>query len=406
MRGSIVRRSKTSWALVIDRGRDVNGKRKQRWIAFTPDPTKTTTENKKAAEAKLRDTLGALHNRTFVDASKVTLVEFLRSWFGERVEPINRPSTLRVYKNIIERHIAKAPLGALPIQHVTVDAIETYYMNLKLSTASVAIHHALLCRAFDVAVKKKLVESSPMRKQRIERPTEDRDEDGNVGADDVREHVWTAEEARRFLAAAKADGPLAAAFFATALDVGCRKAELYGLTWDRVDLDARTVRIDRQLYYQFGTVQHAPLKTSKKRKNKPERTVTVAPETAALLRAHRAAQNALKMKNRTTYRDRGFVFAVEPRHQQTPKMVLGDPLITFGETAFPRIIKAAGVKRIKFHGLRHSCASLLLAAGVPVNNVSKRLGHSKPSITIDVYGHVLAGSQEAEATAIGAAIHG
>ena len=247
--------------------------------------------------------------------------------FAERVEGVNRPSTINVYRNVIEGHIAKAPLGALKIQRVTADAIETYYRGLKRSVATVDVHHAVLCRAFDVAIKKQLIATNPMRLHKIERPSEDHDEADSMT--DAQVHCWTADEARRFLA--KADSTLAAAFFATALDTGARKAELYGLTWDRIDLDARTVSIDRQLQWQYGSVKHAPLKTGKT----GVRTITLAPETVTLLRAHRASQAALKMKNRTTYADRGFVFAVEPEHQRAPA-ALGDPLTTLDRTLFKK----------------------------------------------------------------------
>ena len=86
-----------------------------------------------------------------------------------------------------------------------------------------------------------------------------------------------------------------AAFFALALECGARKAELFGLTWDRLDLEVGAVRIDRQLTWQYGRVGHAPLKTDKKRKGKASngvRTVALARETVTLLRAHRAAQAA------------------------------------------------------------------------------------------------------------------
>ena len=70
------------------------------------------------------------------------------------------------------------------------------------------------------------------------------------------------------------------------------------------------------------------------------------------------------------------------------------------------MIKAAGVKTIRFHGLRHTSASLLLASGVPINNVSQRLGHARASISLDTYGHVLAGAQEVAASQISAALYG
>ena len=112
------------------------------------------------------------------------------------------------------------------------------------------------------------------------------------------------------------------------------------------------------------------------------------------------------MKNRMSYNDRGFVFAREPEHLQTSTAALGDPLTTFDRGLFARLTKAAGIRSIKFHGLRHTCASLLLGAGVPVRDVADRLGHAKASMTLDVYGHALPGGQETAAARLGALLHG
>jgi integrase len=110
------------------------------------------------------------------------------------------------------------------------------------------------------------------------------------------------------------------------------------------------------------------------------------------------------LKHRTTYQDHGLVFAREVQHQRTAG--LGSALTTFSESLFSTLIKKAGVKRITFHGLRHTCATLLIADGVPIPVVSERLGHTKVSMTANVYAHVLPGQQEMAAARIGALLHG
>jgi integrase len=76
-----------------------------------------------------------------------------------------------------------------------------------------------------------------------------------------------------------------------------------------------------------------------------------------------------------------------------------------GQRECPKLIKAAGVKAIKFHGLRHTCATLLLQTGTPVHVVSERLGHSKVSMTPEVYAHVLPDMKNDAAAALGALLH-
>jgi len=77
-----------------------------------------------------------------------------------------------------------------------------------------------------------------------------------------------------------------------------------------------------------------------------------------------------------------------------------------GQREFARIIEAAGIRRIKFHGLRHTCATLLLKARIPVHVVSRRLGHKKVEITTDIYAHVLPSMQEEAAAEMGSILYG
>ena len=126
-----------------------------------------------------------------------------------------------------------------------------------------------------------------------------------------------------------------------------------------------------------------------------------------LLRAHKAHQAEVKMANRTTYRDFGLVFAKEWPDVRAQRDRLGHPLQSnnLGQREYATLIKAARVRPITFHGLRHTCATLLLQAGTPVHVVSERLGHAKVSMTMEVYAHVLPDMQQQAAT-LGALLHG
>jgi integrase len=138
------------------------------------------------------------------------------------------------------------------------------------------------------------------------------------------------------------------------------------------------------------------------------RTAALAEDTVALLRAHRKHQRELMMANRKTYHDHGLVFAKEWSDVRKRGECLGQPLQmnNLGQREYATLIKAAGVKPIKFHGLRHTCATLLLQAGQPVHVVSERLGHAKVSMTMEVYAHVLPDMQREAAATLGAILHG
>lgn len=111
----------------------------------------------------------------------------------------------------------------------------------------------------------------------------------------------------------------------------------------------------------------------------------------------------MKLKNRKHYRDQGLVFAKEWGELSRKWDTLGDPLQmnNLGERQFNKIIQAAGIRRIKFHGMRHTCATLLLKARVPVHVVSERLGHKGAEITMNIYAHVLPSMQREAANTLG-----
>jgi len=131
------------------------------------------------------------------------------------------------------------------------------------------------------------------------------------------------------------------------------------------------------------------------------RNVAIDAETVAILRTHRKQQRELMMANRKVYQNFDLVFAKEHADLQRPTAQLGEPCYALVDSHFNRVIKAAGVKKIGVHGLRHTCATLLLAEGEQVKTVADRLGHEKPSITLDVYTHAIPGAQRGAAARVG-----
>jgi hypothetical protein len=122
------------------------------------------------------------------------------------------------------------------------------------------------------------------------------------------------------------------------------------------------------------------------------RLIELSAETVELLRVHRQAQNELRMRNRQQYHDHGLVFAKGWADLTNRRQALGQPLQA-NNLGHAQIVKASGVKRIKFHGLRHTCATWLPAANVPVHVVSKRLGHKSVKTTLEIYAHALLSQQ-------------
>jgi integrase len=257
----------------------------------------------------------------------------------------------------------------------------------------VQVHHALLHSALKAAVKSGLVTRN-VAALVSNKPKK-------VARQDVLDHVWTADEAAKFLKVANAVGSQPAAFYTLALDSGARKGELAALRWADVDLAAGTLLVQRTLLKGGREPVFGPTKSKMVRKLEP------SAETMALLRAHKSHQAEIKLRNRQQYRDLGLVFAKEWGDVHGREDSLGGPLQvnTIGQREFDRLIKAAGVKRIKFHGMRHTVATLMLSAGVPAHVVQRRLGHSKIEMTLGIYALALPTMQQDAASRLAALLH-
>ena len=136
--------------------------------------------------------------------------------------------------------------------------------------------------------------------------------------------------------------------------------------------------------------------------------VDLAADTIELLRAHKRSQAELKMRNRTAYNDLGMVVAKEWGDLHRREDSLGLPLQSnnLGQREFARILRAAKVRRVTLHGLRHTSATLLLKAGVAPHGVQQRLGHKRVEITLGIYAHVLPSMQQDAAQRLGTLLYG
>jgi integrase len=187
------------------------------------------------------------------------------------------------------------------------------------------------------------------------------------------------DETRTFLAAVAEDRlyPL----YVLALTTGLREGELLGLAWSDVDLGHRQARIHQQLQRQDGRLQLVDTKTSASR-----HTVTLAEMAVAALQAHRERQMFARRAAGKRWQDSGLVITTG----------LGTPLEPRNAVrSFKAALKRAGLPDRRFHDLRHSCATLLLAEGVPLKVVSEMLGHSTIRLTADTYSHVMPALQQA-----------
>jgi integrase len=184
-----------------------------------------------------------------------------------------------------------------------------------------------------------------------------------------------------------------AALYRLAINLGMREGELLGLTWPAIDFDAGTLRIFQQLQRaKMPGEPQAPraflLQSTKTKAG--ERTLRLDADLLDVLRAHRAMQEAERLRRGDDWRDPwgNLAFTSEA----------GGPIhVSILLDHFRGALKGAGLPSISFHDLRHTAATLMLADSVPLVTVSKVLGHSSPAITAQIYTHAL---DESKAEAI------
>jgi integrase len=171
-----------------------------------------------------------------------------------------------------------------------------------------------------------------------------------------------------------------------ALATGMRRGELLGLQWGDINLDAAELRVERSLEETKAGLRLKSPKTKSGRRN-----IALPPEAVAMLRAHKVQQMETRLAlgmgkpDATT-----LVFSDIDGRLLKPHTV----------SLWRRAVVALKLPAVTFHALRHTHVSVLIRAGVDILTISRRMGHSKASVTLDVYGHLIGGADKAAADAI------
>lgn len=365
MAGQIIKRGDKNWIVRIFMGRDGNGKR--RYL------NKTVRGTKKDAETYLSKTLTEISAGTFVEGSPDTVSAYLDKWLEAAARPRLRENTYREYKGLIERYI-KPTLGPMRLSNVRPLDIQKFYAGLteqKLSPRTLRYTHSVMASALKQAVRWRLLAHNPC--DAVELPRKDAKEMQSL----------TPVEAATFLREAASDRW--SALFILALATGLRPSEYLGLKWADVDLEQGVINVQRSLHwrsYKAGDWYFGEPKTPRSRRR--------IPLPASVLRSlaeHRRNQAEERLKVGPDYKNLDLVFATSQ----------GQPLIRLNvvQKHFKPILERAKLPAtLRLYDLRHSCATLLLAANENPKVVSERLGHASITLTMDTYSHVLPDMQQ------------
>jgi integrase len=294
-----------------------------------------------------------------------------------------RPSTFASYRGLVERHVIPA-LGHLQIQQLSPDRLDRFYADLVgqgYATKTVRNIHVLVHRALTDAVRKNLVPRNVA--DAADPPKLNR-------ADQEEMKTWTPEQLREFFAGI-AEHRLATAYVLAAT-TGMRRGEVLGVRWKDLDFGARRLHVQQTiLNVEYRIVVGRP------KTRRGERKVALDNQTIELLKQHRVRQRSERRLVGAAYENNDLVFAREDGRPVHPDY--------FSQT-FDRTVKRLGLPKIRLHDLRHTHATLGLAAGVPVKVISDRLGHATSSFTQDVYMHAIPAVEEEAAAQIAHLVFG
>ena len=356
-----------------------------RWFfeVYVPTPTggrkqvrRGSWATKREAEAELRGVLNRRDRRVTED-HRLTVGAFLAGWLADQSRRL-KPTTMRDYRKYVERDIAPV-LGHVALQQLGHDHVRALVEEMEeAGRGPTAIRRciATLSSAMRAARRQNRITVDPTADTAL--PT-------------ISKAVltpWSADDAVRFLDLVTDDvlGPV----FEVMVGCGLRRGEALALRWSHVDLDAREVAVLRTLSDVDGKLVFSLPKT-----RSSEDVVGLSARSVEALRVQRMRQDMDRAEWGESYRDEGLVFARPDGQPLRPDYV---------SKRFLRLCEAANVPRIRVHDLRHTCATLLLAGGVPLALVSKVLRHSQVSITVDLYGHLTREVAQGAADVLGAAL--
>lgn len=354
--GSIYREKDGSWRAALTLAPELGGGRK-----YFRGATRQEAQRKLAAARRAQDEgLPQLEGRQTVE-------QYLTSWLLE-IKPTIDHGTWRRHEEFTRLHIIPF-IGRVRMAQVTPKQVQALYANrLAVGLSSTTVHHIhrTLHKAFKDAERLRMVARTVTKLVNVPRMAE------------VEIHPLSAKEARKLLAITSSER--LHALYALALSFGMRESELLGLQWSEVDFDHNLVRVRWQLQRENGQWMWKPPKTRRSR-----RQIALASSTMQTLRRHSDLQDAERESQGTSWEDHELVFCTRHGRPLSARNLL---------RRYKELLKKGGLPDIRFHDLRHTAATLLLAGKVNPKVVSEMLGHSSVAITLDIYSHVLPDMQQ------------
>jgi integrase len=333
-------------------------KSKKLWTAeILIDGKKKRKTNKRQEVVRewLLDTRKSIQTGVYIKDDKITLADFLDRYIEDVAIHTLKPKTIESYQYLIESHI-KPEIGNLKLIQIRPDHLQTLYsrkLEAGLSKRTVQYIHAVIRRSLNFAVKWGLIVRNPTDAVSAPRPPR------------IPPETLTVAEINTFLVVVRNHQYFP--IYCIAIGCGLREGEILGLRKQDVDLENEVLQVRQTVVSVHGKLSFGEPKSEASR-----RPVAMPDFVVDALREHfKKAEDLL--------------FATRSGKPISPRNILRH---------FHASLAKAGLPRVKFHSLRHTFVSLLLAKNVPPKDVQVIAGHSTFGITVDLYGHIMAGAHK------------
>lgn len=367
---SLQKRGERSFRIRIELPRDPGtGRRRFHLETLKGNPAEAVKDVKARAKARAVELIDKLNKGQYVEPTTVTVKKYMTQWLdhpGDRA-----PKTVERYQEIAEQQIYPH-LGEITLQKLTPGHIQDWHgvllksggMNGKpLSPRTVGHAHRLLHTALARAAAGQVVFRNVAAA--IKAPKVADSEVVILQAGQITDVLGKLRDHALY--------PIVV----VALGTGLRRGEILALRWQDVDLEGGALRVERSLEETKAGLRFKSPKTKHGR-----RTVPLPPSVVETLRAHRRAQAELRLAlGRGRHPDDALVFCEPDGASLSPDCLSRN---------WARIVKVRKLPKVKFHALRHTHVSALIAAGLDVVSVSRRIGHGSPALTLRVYSHLFA----------------
>ena len=353
-------------------------------ITYT-DPF-TNQKHRKAFTDKNSITAAKRKATTFLNSLKAaendregSLKAFLEQWVVSISKTV-KPKTLERYNSVLERNIYPYPIANCLLDNLNTGLLQKHFTMLLqsggskkqgLAPRSVNATRRLLIGALDTAVRDDILPKNPAS---YTRPMK-------VVAPEIM--VLTHDQAKRLIRCALQHSRNAWAIITLGFGTGMRISEIFGLEWKNVDLQNKTLQIEKTVV----TTRHGTLVQDSTKTKTSRRKILLPDNVCYMLKRFKLWQKVHDIRFGTHYSASPWVFSNPQGRPRSPS--------SFSGHDFKQLLDISGIDRkFRIHDMRHTHATWLLEAGVNIKVVSERLGHSSIRITLDTYAHVLQTMQQ------------